>query len=575
MVTSGLGLSFAGGWHIEFVDTPDSSYYYYTSIALDSDDNPHISYYDSYPNYELKYAFWNGSAWDITTVDNEEEVGAHSSMALDSLDNPHISYQEWIWEDIEEWDTNLKYAFWDGSTWNISWVDTEECSGSYTSIAIDSEDKPHISYEQYMWVKIGGILEKYDNKLKYAYWDGSSWNISVVDQVDDSGSFTSIAIDSYDNPHISYRRDHDCLMYAFWDGFAWYITSVDDTTSMSLRETSIALDSSDNPHISYYPYNYHCLKYAFWDGISWNISIVDDDGNVGRHNSIALDSEDHPHISYLGVIFEKIGGFWDLVDIDPNLKYAYWDGSSWNISVVDQEGDVGSHTSIALDSDDNPHISYRDSTWPTDTSSLKYAWYDPYTKIKLITFSAVPKGDSTLVINWTVETTEGENIIGFNLYRREMNNNIAAEVSNLGCIWTKVNNGLITGQNPYTYTDSDVEANVAYEYKLEAVLSDESAETLGTTQATAGQPTSFAILALYPNPASEQVTVFLSLPNTEIVELAIYDIAGRLIMRHSSGELQAGEKSVILNTRELASGVYTLSASSPSGEDNARMVIIR
>ncbi|GAH55984.1 unnamed protein product, partial [marine sediment metagenome] len=111
-----------------------------------------------------------------------------------------------------------------------------------------------------------------------------------------------------------------------------------------------------------------------------------------------------------------------------------------------------------------------------------------------------------------------------------------------------------------------MESGVAYEYKLEAVPADDTPETLGTTQATAGQPASFAILSVYPNPASEQVTVSLSLPNTEIVELAIYDITGRLIMQQSLGELPAGEKSVILNTKELASGVYTLSASSPTSE---------
>ncbi len=551
MVTSGSGLSFAGGWHIESVDTYYQSFGD-TSIALDSIGYPHISYY-SYGGTRLKYAYWDGSDWDITTVDNEGFVGDYASMALDSFDHPHISYQEEIWEEVggfwELVDINLKYAFWDGSTWNISWVDTEEWAGSYTSIAIDSGDKPHISY--------GGA------GLRYAFWDGSAWDINPVYTY--CSDDTSIALDSLDNPHISfYDWLNDDLMYAFWDGFAWYITSVDDTTSMSIWETSIALDSSNNPHISYFPYNYHCLKYAFWDGISWNISVVDDDGDVGMFNSIALDSEDHPHFSY------------NNYDIH-GLMYAYWDGSSWNISVVDQEEDVGTHTSIALDSDDNPHISYVD--YYPNPYILKYAWYGPYTGINLITFSAVPKGDSTLVINWDVETTPpmagGEQILGFNLYRREINNNIAAEVSNLGCIWTKVNTGLITGQNPYTYTDSDVESCVAYEYKLEAVLADENPETLGTTQATAGQPTSFSVLALYPNPASDYLTCLLALPSACVVELSLYDISGRLVLKQQLEATEPTELEEILDVSGLASGVYTLSASSPSGEDNARMVIIR
>jgi len=134
----------------------------------------------------------------------------------------------------------------------------------------------------------------------------------------------------------------------------------------------------------------------------------------------------------------------------------------------------------------------------------------------------------------------GEQIAGFNLYRRDINNNIAAEVSNLGCIWTKVNAGLITGQNPYTYTDSDVEAGVAYEYKLEAVLADDSPEILGTTQATAGlPPASFAILALYPNPASDMLTCLLALPSAGLVEIALYDLSGRLVLKQ---RLEATER---------------------------------
>jgi hypothetical protein len=86
------------------------------------------------------------------------------------------------------------------------------------------------------------------------------------------------------------------------------------------------------------------------------VETIDSEGNVGWYSSIALDSDDRPHISY----YDQTNG---------DLKYAYRAGESWEIETIDNEADVGLHTSIALDSDDRPHISYYDQT----NGDLKYA----------------------------------------------------------------------------------------------------------------------------------------------------------------------------------------------------------
>ncbi|MFB0500330.1 MAG: carboxypeptidase regulatory-like domain-containing protein, partial [Candidatus Hadarchaeaceae archaeon] len=97
------------------------------------------------------------------------------------------------------------------------------------------------------------------------------------------------------------------------------------------------------------------LKYARWTGTSWEIQTVDSEGDVGDFTSIALDSGDNPHISYF-----------DRGDFD--LEYARWTGTSWEIQTVDNEG-VGAFASIALDFSGNPHISYYDVT----NDDLKYS----------------------------------------------------------------------------------------------------------------------------------------------------------------------------------------------------------
>ena len=80
-----------GSWYKQTVDCNGQSVGLETSLALDSSDYPHISYYDQ-GNGNLKYAFWDCSHWNIQTVDSEGNVGRGSSIALDSSDYPHISY---------------------------------------------------------------------------------------------------------------------------------------------------------------------------------------------------------------------------------------------------------------------------------------------------------------------------------------------------------------------------------------------------------------------------------------------------------------------------------------------------
>lgn len=125
--------------------------------------------------------------------------------------------------------------------------------------------------------------------------------------------------------------------------------------------TSLALDDADNPHISY------CnrgtsprqIKYASWDGSSWNIQVVDNAAVSIGSNSIALDSNGNPGIAYDG---------------PQGLRYAYWDGSVWNKGYVDTDGG-GDYVSLALDADDNVHISFwGNSIWSPGEPVLKYAF---------------------------------------------------------------------------------------------------------------------------------------------------------------------------------------------------------
>jgi len=338
-------------WHISTVDSailgPS------TSLELDGSGNPHISYHRS--NTDLKYAKWTGSVWYNQTVDSSGMVGLFNSLALDKSGYPHISY-------TDETNTSLKYAKWTGSAWDIRTVDSEGDTGWYTSLALDKSGYPHISYEAESPPGYSYSV------LKYARWNGFSWNISIVDSsgtiaLGGVGRHTSLVLDESDNPHISYSDvNTSSLKYAKWTGSQWTISIVDSAGSHGecQQYISLALDKSGYPRISYYDWINQDLKYAKWNGSAWNISTIDSAGDVGWHTSLALDMSGYPRISYNDVT-------------NSSLKYAKWTGSAWDISTIDSAGDTGRYTSLVLDGAGNPHISYHDRT----NETLKYAEYIP------------------------------------------------------------------------------------------------------------------------------------------------------------------------------------------------------
>jgi len=276
---------------------------YTTSLALDSTDRPHISFYNN-TDGSYKYASYNGTAWQIQTIESGLSGGGTdmvSSIAVDSIDNPHVS----LWHSVAP--ASTKYASYNGTAWNI---ETVTDLGFANSLALDSFDVPHISYNE----GAGG------HHLGYATYNGTDWNTTIVDPVTYTGRYSSIAIDSNDYPHISHTYQTSGtfisdLKYAYKDASGWHNQTVDSAGDVGLY-TSLALDGFDHPHISYLDNTNHNLKYAWYDGSAWNIEIVDNQ-YISSGNSIALDRCGYPRISY-HLITDP--GTFD----NGELKYAYF-----------------------------------------------------------------------------------------------------------------------------------------------------------------------------------------------------------------------------------------------------------
>ncbi|GEM_PF-769676 len=334
----------SGIWSSEIVEYLRVSY---TSIALDSSDNPHISYRDD-GSGDLKYANRVGSGggcgyenwiltgtWDCQVVDSADDVGSYSSLALDSSDLPHIGYRDAT-------NDRLKYARWISSPpgWQI---ETLTSGGSFTSLALDGSDTPYIGF-------VGDGM----HGSWYAHKDGVAWDYEYVDAALDPVYATSLALDSGGTPHLSYwNSDTNEVRYALrvssggnCGGGKWDCETV--ASAEPRGETALAIDGSDNPHLAYSG----SLNYAVKSAGSWAIEPIP--SYVGQFSSLELDGSGNPSVSY-----------YDATHSD--LKYAAWNGDGWDVGWVATAGEAGRYNSLELDAGGNPHISYSAS------GDLKYA----------------------------------------------------------------------------------------------------------------------------------------------------------------------------------------------------------
>ncbi len=392
----------------------------FCSIALDSQDHVHVSFYDN-TNDALRYGNNSGGPWDTWTIDSIGNVGSYSSIALDSQDDVHISY-------YDSTNGDLKYALITGGVWNDQILDGTDYVGIGTSIAISPLDQVHISYFDYT-----------NEDLKYATDAGGPWMEWTIDSAGTVGGDSSVAVDSQDHVHISYWDDtNDDLKYASNSGGTWSIQTIDGAGDGG-RFSSIAVDSQDNIHISYYDYADHDLKYATNRGGTWSIQTVDDGGDVGILTSIAVDSQDRVHICYYD-------------NDNADLKYATNSGSSWNSWTIDSVGNIGSESSIAVDSQDRVHICYYDYS----NGDLKYATFSPdgATPPEPPTgLTAIP-GNGQVHLNWNAPTDDGgEHVTGYKAY------------------WGLEQNGAFTAiaVTGTSYLHTGLENGKTYYYKIAAV----------------------------------------------------------------------------------------------------------
>jgi hypothetical protein len=312
-------------WSVFTIDDTDSGAYVHhsnTSIAVDSADNIHISYRG--PDINLKHAVIGNRCLFTEVVYETSPVARENSIAIDSNDLPHISFS---YSDGHAED--LMYAEKPFGPWEVTSIDVSGSVGMENDIAVDRNDKVHISHWQWSY-----------NLLKYSTNKSGVWETEVITNA--AWDRTSIVVDKNSSVHIVYTDLNDTLTYTTNRSGLWEMTPIDNCISNC--SPAIAIDSSELLHVSYSSAD--DLKYATNITGSWLTFTVASTVNAGRHHSIALDKANNAHISY----FDSIEG---------NLQYANNITGLWSVEIVDNTSGAGRSNSIAIDSNNGVSISYR------------------------------------------------------------------------------------------------------------------------------------------------------------------------------------------------------------------------
>jgi hypothetical protein len=306
-----LGIDNAGNYHLGYIDTSrkmlryayrgreeqhwdkmdlDSSVGYSAALALDAHGKPHFAYQGFYEN-GLHYAVWDGSVWHKQLID-PLSVAFFMSMQIDKSDHPKISYYKRMNPD-SSFALQLKYAYFDGTSWYRETVDPREGTGKFNTLALDGEGNPHIVYSN---------IVSYD--LEYAHWDGTQWVHATPDTRRASGGIlgaSGLAIDGNGKVCFVYvEYSHHQLKFTYKNGNTWESEIIQQLSAKTdqIDRISMKFDHQNRLHIAYIDYARNELKYGLRTDHGWQLESVDPGTDSMVTPSLALDPNDVPHIAY-------------------------------------------------------------------------------------------------------------------------------------------------------------------------------------------------------------------------------------------------------------------------------------
>jgi hypothetical protein len=275
----------------------------FCALTLDSKQRPHISWadYGTFVGAKLRYAHWDGAAWKIEAIPlNSEVIDFYTSIALDQNDYPTISFYEYRGPRATDIAVRMRVVQWNGQYWQALTIDGQNQSGKYNALVADSQSRVHLAYAN-VGAQTAGI--------RYAIRDQGKWNVESIEDISVQGTYMGagacIAVDKKGNPHIVYANNSErTIRYAVRSGKRWVVERVADISKPLYADRyAIAVTEDGIPYLGYYDGGAGALRVAWRQGSQWISETVDGNG-AGYTSSMSI----HDGQIWLSYADQTIGG---------------------------------------------------------------------------------------------------------------------------------------------------------------------------------------------------------------------------------------------------------------------------
>lgn len=320
-------------------------------ISVGNDGTVYIVY-GQRPSLYLAQKQPGDAAWKFSIIHDAAKYSSASfpALALDSEDKVHVSFG-YYGEDANK----QKVAVLEGQNFQIETVDNDNnsCGRGTSAITTDRFSREH-------FLLAISTEDSCHNVLQYVVNNGTTQDSELI-ELDTRGSILSktIAVDPvFNRLHagaIAYPVDgNEYALYHARKRRGELNLNVVDNDVSGFSSLSLSLDQKGKPHFLYSSsYPEIELHHAYRNFSGWQIENI---GVKSYSSSIALDEHDRPHICYY---------------TPEGLQYGFFDGIEWFFTAVDSVKYAGMNCSITMDTHSQVHISYY-----LDSYTIRYAFND-------------------------------------------------------------------------------------------------------------------------------------------------------------------------------------------------------